>query len=220
MVKFLQQQQFCLQKADRILNESHISLTEKMTDFFENSEHAETLAQWRGKYENRLKQLKDDSYREAKKQCECIKYTRECHHKLEEIHKHHRQQLLKQIQELVAESKQNKTLLTRLELEKRFDKKWQLWMSELYSEEYQSMYASNEVIRVTIHEILLELLGRHSGILRDRLKQFPLMTKEPCDMHMSIKIDINKHLKSDHSNWKTAGNSKFLTKIRRQPSWI
>ena len=198
----------CLKKAESMLTETYTKLAEQMTEFFENSEQAATLAQWKSRYQIRLQHLKDDSKKEAKKQCDLFKLNREGRLKLEKIHKHHRQQLLKHIEELVANAKQNNTTLTQKELQKKFDEKWQLWMSEFSNEEYQSMYASNEEIEVIICDVLQDLLNRHHSILTPKLKDFKLLAKENCEL--KIVIDPCKHLSNGNQVDNSAG---FLTKV-------
>ena len=144
----------CLKKADSMLQETYVKLDEEMKKFFDNSERSDTLAQWRSRYITRLQHLKDDCKQEAKKHCEILKVKREGHIKLEAIQKHCRKQLLQQIQQLVTQSKQNNTKLTPRELERKFDEKWQLWLAEFPTEEYQSMHTSAEAIETQISDVL------------------------------------------------------------------
>ena len=205
----------CLKKADVMLNETHTTLLQQMTNFFESSEEAETLAQWKGRYQIRLEHLKDDNRKEAKRLCELFKYRRECRLKLDNINDDHRQQLLKHIKRLVANAKQNNRTLTLQELQNKFDEKWQVWMSEFdYSnQEYQTMYASNQEIEVVLNEILQQLLTTYRSILVCKLGNFALLTTEDCEM--SITIDPVRHVKSTSGK----GDSK-PGRFRKTISWM
>ena len=193
----------CHKKADNMLQETYIKLHKELTDLFENSEHSGTLAQWRARYTTRLQHLKDDCKLEAKKQCDLLKFNREGHLKLEDIQKHHRKQLLQQIQQLVARAKQKNTTLTQFELKKKFDEKWQCWIKEFSIEEYQSMYTSNEEIEIEIADVLQELLTKHDSILMSKLT---ISLSERGRHGLHITIDPKKHL------------TKFLDSSGEQPS--
>ena len=182
----------CLKKADSILQETYVKLDEEMKKFFENSERSDTLAQWRSRYITRLQHLKDDCKQEAKKHCEVLKVNREGHIKLEAIQKHCRKQLLQQIQQLVTQAKQNNTKLTQKELERKFDEKWQIWLAEFPTEEYQSVHTSAKAIETHISGVLQELLTKYSSILIPKLNGLSLSEKGKNGL--SITITQNKHL--------------------------
>ena len=183
----------CLNKADSILNETYPKLFDEMAKFFENSERSDTLAQWRARYETRLKHVKDDCRMEAKDQCELLKRNRQGHLKLENIQKDYRKQLLQQIQQLVEEAKQKKTALTPEQLQKRFDEKWQHWIKEFPGEEYQSMYASDSVIEVKISDVLQELLAKYDNILLPKLNLVSLLQNK--NHELDIVVVPNLHLR-------------------------
>ena len=181
----------CLKKADSMLQETYVKLDEEMKKFFDNSERSDTLAQWRSRYITRLQHLKDDCKQEAKKHCEILKVKREGHIKLEAIQKHCRKQLLQQIQQLVMQAKQNNTELTPRELERKFDEKWQLWLAEFPTEEYQSMHTSAEAIETQISDVLQELLIKHSSILIPKLNRSSLSEKGKNGLKIAVQP---KHL--------------------------
>ena len=182
----------CLKKANSMLQETYLKVDEEMKNFFENSERSDTLAQWRSRYITRLQHLKDECMQEAKKHCEVLKVKREGHIKLQAIQKDYRKQLLQHIQQLVAQEKQNKTKLTQRELENKFDEKWQLWLGEFPTEEYQSMHTSSEAIETQISGILQELLTKHSSILIPKLNRLCLLEKGKNGLN--ITVVPNKHL--------------------------
>ena len=181
----------CLKKADSMLQQTYIKLDEEMKAFFENSEQSDTLAQWRSRYITRLQHLKDDCKQEAKKHCEVLRVKREGHMKLEAIQKHYRMQLLQQIQQLVAQAKQDKTNLTHKELEKKFDGKWQFWLAGFPSEEYQNMYTSFEAVESQISCVLQELLAKHSSILIPKLNKTSLSERGKNGLKIAV---VPKHL--------------------------
>ena len=184
----------CLENANRILNETHTMLNNQMTTFFENSEQAQTLAQWKARYQIRLETLRENSRKEAKRQCDLFKNNREHHLILDRIKRDHRQQLMEHITELVANAKQNNKTLTMQELQKKFDDKWQVWISQFgcKNPEYQSMYFSNKEIELSINDILQQLLNQYNAILTSKLKDFSLLTNDTCDM--CITVDKTKHV--------------------------
>ena len=181
----------CLKKADNVLQEMYIKLADEMKNFFDNSERSETLAQWRARYTTRLQHLKDDCKTEAKKQCEAFALYRKDQTKLNAIQKHYRKILLKQIEQLVTEAKQSNTTLTQSELERKFDEIWGKWIGEFSTEEYQSMYPSDESIEMLTCEVLQELLSKYSSILIPKLNRTPLRGRQD----LSITISPSKHLR-------------------------
>ena len=208
----------CLKKVDKMLQETYSKLADEMTDFFENSERSDTLAQWRARYTTRLQLLKDDCKKEAKKQCELLKLNRDGHLKLENIQKHHRKQLLQQIKQLVTKAKRNNTKLTQQELEREFDEKWQQWIKEFSTEEYQSMYDSNGQIEVVIGGVLQDLLTKHDSILMVKLTTIDFSKEGKCGLH--IKIDPNKHLSLPNSSVQPPNtNTSFVLKFSTFLPW-
>ena len=196
----------CLTKADSMLQETHRKLAEEMKDFFENNEWSDTLAQWRSRYETRLKHVKDDCKSEARKQCELMKHNREGHLKLENIQKHYRKQLLKQIQQLVVKAKQNKTTLTQQELENKFDEKWQLWIAEFPADEYPSIYTSGKEIECLIIDVLQELLAKYNSTVTNNIT---LSEKGKHDLHITV---APQHLNLDAKNVHLAASIEVVRK--------
>ena len=184
----------CLKKADTMLQETYINLDQEMTNLFENSEHSDTLAQWRARYTTRLQYLRDDCKMEAKKQCELLRLNREGQLQLEDIQKHHRQQLLQHIQELVAKAKHNNCTLKLSQLKQKFDEKWQQWIKQFDIKEYQSMYASNDEIEIKIADVLQELLGRYDSILLNKLTKtrFSERGKHGLDIRINSQTHLTK----------------------------
>ena len=204
----------CLNKARNMLQVTYKKLTEEMNTFFEDSVQSDTLAQWRPTYTRRLETLKEECTTEAKKQCELLEINRKRHTKLEEIQKQHRKQLLQQIQQLVAEAKQNNTTLSQRQLEKKFDEKWQIWIKEFStnSEDYQKMYTSNDDIDYLINQVLDEILTKYSSELIHKLKKISLSKKEKHGLHLLI--DCDKHLRFDTSTLPdVADNPTVIEKI-------
>ena len=187
----------CQNKADSILQETYPKLVDEMTRFFENSERSDTLAQWRARYETRLKHVKDDCRTEAKDQCELLKRNREGHLKLENIQKNYRKQLLQQIQQLVKEAKQKKTTLTSKQLERKFDEKWQHWIKEFPDKEYQSMYASDIDIEIKINQVLQQLLAKYDSILLPKLKLLSLPQNKSYELDIVIVPNLHLQLHTD-----------------------
>ena len=180
----------CLEKADKILQDTYMKLGEEMKNFFETSEQSDTLEQWRQRYATRLQYLMEDCKKEAKKHCEVLQLNREGHTKLENIQKHYRTQLLQHIQQLVTQTKHSKP--TRQALEGKFEEKWQLWLKEFSAEDHQSVYASNNEIECKIVEVLQELLARYDSILIPELSRLASLQKRECGVN--IEIISKRHL--------------------------
>ena len=202
----------CLKKADSMLQETYTGLAQEMTNLFENSEHSDTLAQWQTRYTTRLQHLKDDCKMEAKKQCELLKLNREGHLQLEDIQKHHRQQLSQQIQELVTKAKHNQATLTQSELKRKFDEKWQQWIQKFDIKEYQSMYASNDDIELKIADVLQELLTRYDSILISKLTT-SLSEKGGHGLHITISPKIHLAKFSHTNDLQPANNTGVVHKV-------
>ena len=206
----------CLKKADDMLQETYIKLDEEMKNFFENSERADTLVQWRSRYTTRLQHVKDDCKQDANKHCESLKVNREGHIKLQAIHRFHRKQLLEQLQQLVTQARQNNTTLTQTELERKFDEKWQVWLAEFPSKEYhQSIYTSDEDIESVISDVLQELLTKYGSILIPKLNKITLSQKGKNGLMITIQ---SKHLQINpgnvqHAAYNTGVVKKFATAL-------
>ena len=101
------------------MNENYGNAFTSIQEFFENSEYL-VLVQWKARYEIRLNHLKEDriNCNEAK---QYVKTNQECHLKLEDLQKNHRQEILKQLKELSLNAKQTKVQLNDQQLEEKFD---------------------------------------------------------------------------------------------------
>ena len=204
----------CLMKANEMLNEIYTDLLEKMNHFFENSERSETLAQWRGRYKIRLGNLKDDSLTEAQHHCDFLKISRHDHLKLKDIEKNHRQQLLQQISGLVSKSKGLKKELTREELEKLFDEKWNQWMNGFNSDKRTQMYASEENIEYHVVAVLQELLKKDNSILIPKLTSTCILRQRGKEHGLTLQVDVAKHLTCDaESNEPSSSNTGLRHKV-------
>ncbi|XP_065894129.1 interferon-induced very large GTPase 1-like isoform X2 [Dysidea avara] len=202
----------CFNEANKVLRATCNNITVQMNEFFENSEYAETLAQWKAKYEIRLDHLKQDGINEAKKQCALFKLNQEGRLKLEQLNKNHRQQLLKQLKELVLNAKRAQRQLNQQELEKTFEGKWQRWLEDFSSKEWTQLYYSDQHIETTIGNIAQELLKAHDFILNSELARCPL--KERGKLGFRIEIDKKRHISEAHMTNTTATvNSSIFHKF-------
>ena len=205
----------CLKRADNMLQETSSKLKEEMKNFFEKSEHSDTLAQWKSKYIKRFEYLKDDSKKEAKRQCDILKFNRLGRIKLENIQKDYRTQLLQNIQQLVMHSKRNKTKLRQSELERKFDEKWQSWIRELSTEDYENLYISNKEIQIQISDCLKELLNSYDSILIPKLQKTNLSQQAKHGLYVLInpskhlKLNQNKHSMPHPVNKHTSALKRF-----------
>ena len=205
----------CLKKADNMLQEFYVKLTKEMKVFFEESEHSDTLAQWKHRYITRLEHLKEDCKDEAKKHCEVLKLERESRVKLEALKEDYRKQVLDHIQQLATHAKENQKVLTQPELERKFDEKWQDWINEFSTEEYQNMYISNDGIEAEISNVLHSLLARHN-LLISKLQKTAL--SKPGEHDVPVTINPNSHLKSYEAN--TEHPAENTSKIKKFTTFL
>ena len=73
-----------LKKANDDLNTIYSEIIGKIKTFFETSDKADTLAQWRKRTETRLETLLEE-HKAAKKHCDVLKYSRESRVQVDEI---------------------------------------------------------------------------------------------------------------------------------------
>ena len=177
-----------LKKAIDELNAIYLEITNKIKTFFETSDKADTLAQWRKRTEIRLDTLLQEHKEAAKKHCDILKYSREGRVQVDEIQKNYRQQFHEYISKIALNAKQEKyTPQQRKEL---FNTQWQQWLNGLTQYENAGLYASESYIYSTIIKILENKFQAHGHLIIASLNSKPL-NHHGHNLHLPIK-------KSDH----------------------
>ena len=201
-----------LNKAKVVLNKKYDTVFESMQEFFEKSEHARTLAQWKKRYEVRLQHLNEDRIEEAKKFCDSLKVNRECHLKLEDLQKNHRQEILKQLTDLAVITRQNNGKLSSQQIEEMFDRKWNQWLENFSSIEWTEFYPQDTIVEREIDISVQKLLGKYSQNIAAELRKTPLI--EQGKGFISFTIDQQRHINYG-SNSTTPTNTGIFHKVTK-----
>ena len=164
-----------LKKAADELNTIYLEITSKIKIFFETSDKADTLAQWRKRTETRLDHLLEEHKEAAKRHCEVLKCSREGRVQVDEIQKNYRQQLHECITEITLNAKKEKySSKQRKEL---FNTQWNKWITKLTKFEITELYASEDHIYSTITNILESIFPAHKQLILEKLKSKPLSNR-------------------------------------------
>jgi len=81
--------QNCLAKGKEVLNTTYLKLVDELNNFFEQSDKAEILIQWKKQTEIRLQNLLEEHQDAARKHCEVLKVNRKSHVQVDEIKKNY-----------------------------------------------------------------------------------------------------------------------------------
>ena len=182
-----------LKKATDELNTIYLEITSKIKTFFETSDKADTLAQWRKRTETRLENLLEEHKEAAKKHCDILKYSREGRVQVDEILKNYRQEFHEYITKIALDAKQENNIYTPHQRKDLFNTKWQEWLNGLTQYENAGLYASESYIYSTIIKILENKFQAHGHLIIASLNSKPLK-HHGHDLHLSIKK--SEHLAS------------------------
>ena len=75
----------CLEHGKNISSDTYQAIMSEIQDFYEQNDHAITLAQWRGRTEERIMQLQTEFDENATKICKDLKLRRQDNLKIEEL---------------------------------------------------------------------------------------------------------------------------------------
>ena len=177
-----------LKKATDELNSIYVEITSKIKIFFETSDKADTLAQWRKRTETRLDNLLEEHKEAAKKHCDVLKCSREGRVQVDEILKNYRQQLHECITAITLNAKKEK--YSSEQREELFNTQWNKWLAELTKFEIKELYASEHNIYSTITNILESIFTAHKQLVLEKLKSQPL-SQHGHILHLPIKKSIH-----------------------------
>jgi len=163
--------------------------------FFDENEHAVTLAQWKGRTEERMKRLNSDFDENALTICKNLKLRKQECFKLQDLKRDQQFTVQKQINELVIKSKSERKDLTDEQLEKTFEMNWKQW-KEAFS---QVQFTSDAEIDQTAENALKNIFRSHYSDIMQSLKQQSLSNRK---LSSSFSINAKEHLISRRwSKW-------------------
>ena len=186
----------CLAKRYKVLNSTYSELVKELNYFFDHSDKAEILVQWKAQTEIRLQNMVAEHKVASDHHCEILKVNRERHVKIDEIQQTYRRQLNDSIVKLSSETTiAGKSYSQR---EKIFDKHWKQWLDilnmvakpELYSPEHTIDDSISEMLQEIFiangHRVIMQLCERPLANRGDALI-FPLNPREHLTLTKSFK---------------------------------
>ena len=164
--------QHCLAKGFQILNSTYSELVKELNDFFDHSDKADILIQWKAQTEIRLHNMVAEHKVASEHHCEILKVNRERHVQMDEIQQTYRQQLYAAIVKLSSET----TIAgkSHSQREKIFDKHWKQWLDKLNKVAKLELYTSEHTIDDSISDILQEIFSANNGRIIMQLRDIPL----------------------------------------------
>ena len=185
----------CFKEAnEKILPKTYTAILKQMESFLESSEYSETLSQWKHKTNTRLKELHDETEKQAKKFCDDLVANKLNNVEVDKLEKGHITEIQSHIRELVDESWKAGKQYTNEEIRQKFEAKWTKWMDDFNSKRTQRIeYISDHDMEVNIVQILRELLQAHESQIIEKLSDKPLNRRIPS---MIMKVNKKIHLSS------------------------
>ncbi|XP_035765411.1 interferon-induced very large GTPase 1-like [Neolamprologus brichardi] len=119
-------------KVNYLKKESHEAcetIKKEMTTYFEDDKDKEILAQWRGRFETRIKEFRDEQVRTVKRKLDEVIQQKKAREKLDDMKKKFEDKLLQKSKELAQQLKDKAK--DEEELNKQFSSVWSDWVSEL-----------------------------------------------------------------------------------------
>ena len=193
-----------------ILPKTYATILKNMELFVEGSDHSETLSQWKHKTETRLKELHDETEKQAKKYCNDLVANKLNYVEVHKLEKGHIKEIQSHIRELVDQSWKVKKQYTEKEISEKFEEKWEEWMNNFKTKKTQSIkYPSDDEIERNIVKILRELLSYHDTQVIEKLTHQPLNKRT-----ISLTLKVNKKFHLSSTKWygyKPLGHHDVLT---------
>ena len=206
-----------------IIPKTYTTLLKNMESFVEGSDHSATLSQWKHKTETRLKDLHDETEKQAKKYCDDLVANKLNYIEVDKLEKGHITEIQSHIRELVDQSWKEKKQYTEKEISEKFEEKWKEWMNNFKTKKTQHIrYPTDDEIERNIVKILRELLCNHDAKVIEKLTYQPLNKRSA---YLTLKVNETFHLNSkkqyglkslDHNDIVTAENltNEYLIKAR------
>ena len=182
----------------KITHECHVDATLKSHDifkmvmaellaFFDENEHAVTLAQWKGRTEEKIKRLHSDFDENAQTLCKNLKLRKQECFKLQDLKKDQQFTVQKQINELVIKSKCEGKDLTDEQLEVTFETNWKQW-KEAFS---QVQFTSDEEIDQAAETAFKNIFRQQYSDIMQSLNQQSLSNRK---LSQTFSVNTREHL--------------------------
>jgi len=178
-------EQECYSDATVKSNDICKSVMSEFNAFFEENEHALTLAQWKGRTEERIQRLNTEFDENALMLCKNFRLRKQERFKLQKLKNDQRSKVQTQINELVLKSKNEGMDLTDEQLEKKFEENWNKWKEDFGQVKFIS---DEEIDRTTEHALknifrpqyseIMQSLNHKSLSSRNVSETFSITTKE------------------------------------------
>ena len=215
----------CLLEIENDINSTCLKINGSLTEFFEDSERRETLAQWRKETELKLQKLCTDQKDEAKKYCSMLCQNRSSKAKVANIQQKYRQYLREHINALESDTK--KLASTAEKREEIFNTKWHQWIEELSQNIKPVAYATSAQMEREIIEILNEKYIAHGNLVLAGLKTrcFPknyTLKLDITPLHLEPKCtnDSKKPHKMVNDEDFRLANSQTITFLDKVEEWM
>lgn len=150
-----------------------------MEKYFSEDRDSETLVQWKGSTELKLKELKESLLLETKKKCENLIELKKNQCKLDERKSEYENELLKRSRQLALSLKGQR--LSERQLRDNFISLWAIWITEVSS---AAPPVEQVDIDVEIENVLLDHFKEPK--LHARIRTFP--------KHRVFSVDLEKHV--------------------------
>ncbi|XP_042371151.1 interferon-induced very large GTPase 1-like, partial [Plectropomus leopardus] len=137
------------------INKTYEEVKKAMTKYFDDDRDKEMLVQWRGKFENKMKEFHDDQVRGVKRKLDEVIEQKNACKKLDDQKPEFENKLLQKSKELAHQLKDKAK--DEEELQKQFNSVWSGWVSELTAGTKPIKDINYEVDQQTIlHELGFE----------------------------------------------------------------
>ena len=179
----------------QILDLEYDKLTEDVEIFFEksNSPLAPMLAQWRTRYERKLCAIKNEKKQEASKFCEDLKEKRSAKKELDKLKKNVRKDINHHLEVLISETNidkdKNLTEEELDELEQKFDRKWDSWMTDVKNKHPLKVIDLEDKISQCIKTECQ--LDQYDSLINSEIKKLPLKDR---GQPLQLMIEQERHL--------------------------
>ncbi|XP_026181040.1 interferon-induced very large GTPase 1-like isoform X2 [Mastacembelus armatus] len=111
------------------MSKTYTEIKKEMTEYFENDTDKEMLVQWRGRFENKIKEFHEDLVSDGKRKLDEVLQQKIACKKVEEKKTEFENKLLQKSKELAHQLKDKAK--DEEELKKHFDSVWSVWVQEL-----------------------------------------------------------------------------------------
>ena len=178
----------CLKEAKEMLFETYKYILEEMQSFLNISDYSEILSQWTHKTEQRIRQLYEESRKQAENYCNHLHKNKLNSITLQE----NKFTLTKSIEEMAHKLLGEDRQLSDDKLDQIFEVKWKELLDDFRTKNLHSVkYPSDHEMETDIIEILNELLQAHSSLI---IRNLSNKCFSQINHSLSFNIDKNVHL--------------------------